>query len=537
MESMDHLFVLQNLVERGRTLALSAMDEERLTPESIDRVKQKFELSAHEKAVFEMLRHEKHCMKLNRCAHPLASEHVHAIVRDTLMVDVDHPLSDREIRIAVLSALLTPLRQSVGSCFATAPAILIQAEQPVQLLHDLFDLITLGRLSKTIEGEEIRSPIALSYGVDVVKQPLSFDVVKRALQHPALQGKALPQQLNSQESLRSILEKVLGLEGIERVVESIEDPFRIESNASRKKSLEIEAKRAIQDEVERDFNIQYVNPLLKVWEFTLASFTDYQIDAFKWNLLIAMGFDPKMENGVGKVIFSYLEERLKLCNEEQLAMQQEVERSQFQLEAAQALLKSATSEDRVRRLKVESDAQLAHLKTSQEMLHQLTEDAQETSKFYVFMSEQYEQLFRLYFQEVYDPDLRDVEGNIYEDSPAGFRLVYKYGRAEPSVWQPIYQQEGYIKALHHFFRSVEPILVNQCVWEKGKDEIHVITRLILEFIETDEFIKGAFKRVKEKQDSASEKKPWSYISGGTLDTLVRCYVGRTKPLTLLWGRT
>ena len=48
-----------------------------------------------------------------------------------------------------------------------------------------------------------------------------------------------------------------------------------------------------------------------------------------------------------------------------------------------------------------------------------------------------------YFQEVYDADMHeDVEGSLYDDSPAGFRLLYKHGRRNPGTWTLIHTPES-----------------------------------------------------------------------------------------------
>ena len=44
----------------------------------------------------------------------------------------------------------------------------------------------------------------------------------------------------------------------------------------------------------------------------------------------------------------------------------------------------------------------------------------------------YGEKIRDYFQEVYDAEMHDVVTIPYDDSPAGFRLMYKYGRSQTS---------------------------------------------------------------------------------------------------------
>src|SRR5262245_28882444 len=60
-----------------------------------------------------------------------------------------------------------------------------------------------------------------------------------------------------------------------------------------------------------------------------------------------------------------------------------------------------------------------------------------------------------YVQEVFDPSVAGKEDELFEDSPAGFRLLYKHGRADASTWELIYDEKTYIQSLRSFFTAVE----------------------------------------------------------------------------------
>jgi hypothetical protein len=77
---------------------------------------------------------------------------------DTLSLAPSHVITDRDLRVAAIAACLYPLRQNVGSCFATAPAILIQNEQLENMLSDLQDLLSTGRITRIIAGKEYSVP-------------------------------------------------------------------------------------------------------------------------------------------------------------------------------------------------------------------------------------------------------------------------------------------------------------------------------------------------------------------------------------------
>lgn len=73
-------------------------------------------------------------------------------------------ITHRHLILAVLSAFLCPLRQRVGSCFATAPAIIVHEEQPRQFLRDLKDLLYTGKLTRVMVGVEYTVPISPTAG-------------------------------------------------------------------------------------------------------------------------------------------------------------------------------------------------------------------------------------------------------------------------------------------------------------------------------------------------------------------------------------
>ena len=77
---------------------------------------------------------------------PLQHKYAEQIIRDALNLPHNTPLTDVHAKQAALSAWLCYLRQSVGSCFATAPAIIVHDEQPLLFFSDLMELLNTGRL-------------------------------------------------------------------------------------------------------------------------------------------------------------------------------------------------------------------------------------------------------------------------------------------------------------------------------------------------------------------------------------------------------
>jgi len=90
---------------------------------------------------------------------PLCHPGAEKLVRDTLFLPTKEALSEAHLRRAVVVAALFKLRQQIGSCFATAPAILIQEQQPERFIQDLLDLLSTGRLKRTFSGVEYSVPL------------------------------------------------------------------------------------------------------------------------------------------------------------------------------------------------------------------------------------------------------------------------------------------------------------------------------------------------------------------------------------------
>ncbi|MCB1083181.1 MAG: hypothetical protein KDK61_02625, partial [Simkania sp.] len=109
----------------------------------------------------------------NRFKMPVANRYIETLVLYSLGLPLKTKVTNRELRQAVFTALLTPLRQNVGSCFATAPGIIIQSEQMERLLLDLYDLVMTCSLSRTFGGVQHAVPISPSWGMGDLKKPIS----------------------------------------------------------------------------------------------------------------------------------------------------------------------------------------------------------------------------------------------------------------------------------------------------------------------------------------------------------------------------
>ncbi len=453
-------------------------------------------------------------VRLEEIVGPTSNPMGEELIRDTLELPVRGNINGTAARRAVLSAWLTYLRQNVGSCFATAPAIMIQREQPMQFLADMDELISRGRLTRVIRGFEHVVPLSPSWGQGDLLKPFHFDSNKATLS-PGLEAALGKRELPALAKVRvevTTPRELIGLLAPDR------------------------------EKAERAFKLVTENPLLKGWEFTLASFSESKTKLSRWNIYSALGFNPEEPGGIGSVLIKELNERLERIN-------RQLEELQYAYEGAFAVVK--TAESRLRRATAEEANWLKG--DYQQRVAEVDKIAQERDRVHArgnrlaglgnYLIEQYNIEFGNYFQEIYDAQMSDVGPDPYDDAPAGFRLLYKHGRTNPALWDLIHGPEEFIDALADFFVSTETILVADPRLKGLERELSDVVTLLVTHLRTDQFLESALYRMArvhggrvperplENLESV-DKKPWAYVSGGTMVELVRNYYRREEPPTM-----
>lgn len=398
--------------------------------------------------ILKMVKNPSFWRRITHVQRPLCHRQAEEVIRNT--VGGAGRVLEKDIRRAVLSSCLTLLRQNVGSCFATAPAILIHADQVEGLVGDLGELLVTGKLKRTFGGVEHVVPMSPNAGTG---------------------------------------------------------------------RIEVGGSILLTD-----------HPLLKTWEFTLASFSEIKMEFSKWNLYGSLGFDPREPGGLGEVVYRYLQEQVEESQKKIEDMHAQYALAYDQLRSTEILLRGASSESEVRRLKLEHQSRSHHMHACLDLRNQIHDRAAHYGMFFDFLIERYRDKFPEYFQEIYDAEMKEVRGSAYDDSPAGFRLIYKYGRSDASVWKLIYHADEWIEALVDFFRAVEPEMIAQCESEGAKQDVGLLTTEILHHLRRKEFLKGALLRA-AKSHQGGGNTPWAYLSGGTMDILVTTYYRREAPLS------
>ena len=526
---------------------------------------------------------------LSQISSPHANFQADTLIQKTLDLPSNHSLKDHDTQKAVLSAWLTYLRQNVGSCFATAPGIIIQQFQPHQLLKDFSEILATGRLNRVFNGKEFSVPLSPSSGVGDWKKPFFMGIDVKTSSTPAwlspgvvLAFKKIGLVEDSKEEGRKVKElvgKILNNKKIkgsffiwsveelfndvllehheltkenlkeynERPKNLIPSPLMTPISTSlESKSLGVEVRCTKFYEnlalAKNAFNSLTENALLKSWEYTLASYAEVKGQFSKWNLYSSLGLAAEDKGGIGECIFNVLKTYLEESNRKVQEHQEQYEQIYALAKVTENRLKRAVSEKEIKWLKSEYQTRNNDLYHYQELRDQAHQKAQVLASLFDKIIDLYFSHFPEFFQEIYDADMHDMVTGPYDDSPAGFRLLYKSGRFRSSQWVLIKTPSDFIESLVGFFTLTENEMALSDQIKLVEREFREATTAIVMHIKTPEFLESSLFRMAKTHNTPIikdplnhldkiDKKPWAYTSGGTMESLVSHYYKREEKPT------
>lgn len=452
-------------------------------------------ITEHQIQILKQFTSQKMIKLLYRFSPPVCHKAAESLLFDSLGISAGK-LHISDIRRGVLCASLNPLRQNIGSCFATAPGILVQKEQLALFLVDLYQLLSTGQLKRIYNGNEYIAAMSTTYTSMYCKQSLH----ERALLSPGIL-----------QALKAcgVIDQKLSLEKQMQQMQTICSPLLSSCSTVTELLQKVAINQPIQ-KMQAAFTGLTENALLKAWEFTLASFSEADPQLVRWHLYTALGFSPEEPEGLGFVIHSCLQEKLEIYHQELEKLQKEVEITADQLRAVQGVINRADTTSRIRSFQAEYQSLSHHLQACIDRREQLISEANDLSSLFSIIIQYYLDQFSHYFQEVYDPQLVSISD---EDAPAGFRLFYKHGRTDASLWTAIKTEKEFNQSLRDFFLATESLLFVQAKEQKILTEV---VAAIVSHLHQNAFFLSIQKRMKSKE-------PWCYISGGTMQTLVQNY--------------
>lgn len=529
---------------------------------------------------------------LSHISRPLQNRPVESVIRETLHLPREIPITDAHVRRACLAAWLTFLRQSLGSCFATAPAILVQKEQPEAFLRDLDEMMSTGCLKRTYGGVEYQVPMSETWGNGDLRKPFFLERTLihnenkvwmspgliEALSHTAVLKEELPfgkkahllQGLlqkslslletaghilltNAEELIRVLLLSHYGVTRKE-VDEYLMRPKTMvhgglftptpQKRGKAFKSKENPIPLFLEDfgRAKTAFKLLADNPLLKTWEFTLASFSEINLDFCRWNLYSSLGMNYDDVGGIGHCLYQYISQKVEQAKVALDSLQIEYEQVLAQAHYLEGRIRSASTDKEIDWIKMEYQSCQTELYHIDQLRLQAHGRATKVAGLYEFLMREYDSLFFRYFQEVYDAEIHDVASGPFDDSPAGFRLLYKHGRSNPALWSRIHTPSEFSEALVSFFTITEVELREHPSVKGIENELTNAISHLVQHVRSEEFLVSSFYRMAkahgvgcpehplENLDKV-EKKPWVYTSGGSMSTLVSAYFRREEKPT------
>lgn len=525
-------------------------------------------------------------MVIQRLGRPYGNRAAEEAIKQTLLLSEEFQVTEVETRRAVVAAFVGTLRQSLGSCFATAPAIHVHEHQPLVFLENIEEIFATSRLKKVVGGQELQVPESLNWGEGDLRRTLSVSRCKEDNTQPFWRSLLVKQALVSVGLIASIPAEEeemfqLFLPALTRLCPPMQsrwvslsdillscvllhvcvsgeeyEQFRLRSKGS-PLSLSVEATAQVTNKESSyahkvklcrkaeelfmrlvRFLISHTDlALLKMWEYTLASFAEVQLGMCRNNFYISLGVNWDDEGGIGNVLYEAAKRRIDEANRLVEESQTQYDALNVEMEFLEQRLRTASTEKELQWIKIEHQTRQAEQYHLRQQCEIAIERANKIAKLHELLLAQYDTLLKEYFQEIYDPDLHEVETGPYDDSPAGFRLLYKHGRSNSSLWTVIYSLEEWKDALASFFSITEQELLALPELQGIETEVrHTISHLV-QHIRSDVFVETSLKRYARVYGSYCppsplqeldkvEKKPWVYTSGGSMSSLVEAYFAK-----------
>lgn len=504
------------------------------------------------------------------------------LIQHTLALPPNTTLTPFHTKHAALTALFSYLRQDVGSCFASAFAILIHQEHPERFLKDIEALLSTGRMTRTIGAQEITVPMNLSGCIGELFKPIPIlDLYPHPLTtlalSPGLQRAFQATQIISIHNATEELEKCLSHEYLIQTLQHSEDTITanqiIESTLQHhyqvsqdhiqqllhteglytQEILSTTTEQKVRhylsayETAKHAFISETQNPLLKSWEYTLASLSDVNSSLALEHILIALGWKSEEPESFPHIILNFIQNAIQETQKDSEKYEHAYNEAQSQLLYVESRMRNPLNDQDNKILIAD------HIRIRQELNQHLQEwnTAQEKAKKLSalpnFLLSFYSQALPQYFRSTYDAFIQEF-AHLYTDTPAGFRLVFTHGRSHPHTWSPIHSLHEFITALSDFFSSTEYDLMNKHNIQKVEKETQALLSSLISSLHRPSFQEAALLRILHAYQAPIPSSPlnhleqlshtpWVYISGGHVHTLIQNYFELPHPPAQIEKRT
>jgi hypothetical protein len=407
---------------------------------------------------------------------PITSE-FERFVRLSLELSVE-PITKTLLRKACLSALISYLRQTVGSCFATAPCLYVLQNHPEYFFDDLYLMSKKNSLERLAAGTQISVPMALSVGEHFLETLIQEPFTKDSLFHELKAKHLWHEDLVVGKTIKECLGTTKGI----------------------------------------DLYSRAYHPLLKIWEYTMASFCDAKGEFTESTLYLTLGLDSRIPDGLGEFFYNTYQKKLDEKHLLLVQAQNEAFLAHQRLVMAEAMAKNATNEASFHRSKSEIIAANYQLHSKELDIEDAKKEESKIKQLYETKIAIMKETIPKFFQESYDPDLVNMK-SYSEDAPAGFRLFVKDGQLT-SRFKPIKTEDDFISALKMFFETIERNMLTGNFDKSNQSLISNVITETIQFSSSKTFLEKTYLRAQKRHPKAL---PWAYVSGGTLETLLKTY--------------
>ncbi len=230
-------------------------------------------------------------------------------------------------------------------------------------------------------------------------------------------------------------------------------------------------------------------------EYSLASFAETKAQFATWNLYASLGLKHEEPGGIGECLWRILHRSLEGYNRKVKISSLNTSRWQCQVQICENRLRRASSEEEARWLKIDYRAKAQELGVIQDLRDKTLYQAKRIAHLYDGLIDFYFSVFPDYFQEVYDPEMVDVSVGLYDDSPAGFRLMYNHRPHQYSPMDLYYNTYGICgKPCLFFLESRAGLMGFEESFRGLESVLSEITTDVVTHVRTREFMETALQR-------------------------------------------
>lgn len=454
----------------------------------------------------------------------------------------------QQVKAAILASWFFRMRQQVGSCFSTALAIHIQAEQPLNFIKGLVELVSTGKLVRVVDGHEFFVPLIPESGLGSINNVISnsSSTMSRILTSPLFSDLFLSVNANYHAEYSKIVADQSRLQSVLAQLSALGANISIRLLLETIVKIMFPNQKELEGLITRAFISLADIALLRTWDYTLASFSDSSGSLTQKIVYIALGWNSSQKEGVGKVLQQTISALFDAQDKKLKELRDVYHSMQSAADASAAMMRSASSYENMKSASRSYSARTMSMSSIESEFQQERNKSECLSDLFNHLTDEVLVSLPSHFAEIYHvPNDTYTLSSIIADSPARFRLVSKQNTSR-GEWKKIQTPKEFINSISEFFRSIETDVIdriNNKFSTNVSDEISECFQSITQHMYGRTFIEYAFLRIAHNYEvkipidvtnkiewlSAQGIAPWSLPSGGSPNILLSSYYFQSSP--------